>query len=343
MNKNFLASLSIMRILATVAVVFLHTCNTISNNESNYDLSDSQLLYFTTGNYLMNWAVPIFLMITGILLLNKEKKITYHDCIKKYSKRILLALIVFGIPFSMLEIIMTTKRIRFTLLWEAIINVITGKSWSHLWYLYALIGVYLVLPVLKAFVDKCSCAEIKIFLTILFIFNFIIPIVNSIFKISIAFEIPIISFPIFYLLLGYQLNEEMSNKLYNKKICAISLLACIMLLIAANVYLLPNGSTFLNYNSPLIVVITILVFSLIRGIKVKNAQRLWQIDRLCFGVYLVHPIFINFTYKFLKITPLSAGRGYLFTTIVFWLIFVLCSFIASWVMGQVKLLKKYIL
>ncbi len=64
----------------------------------------------------MNWAVPIFLMITGILLLDKEKKITYHDCIKKYSKRILLALIVFGIPFSMLEIIMTTKRISFTIL-----------------------------------------------------------------------------------------------------------------------------------------------------------------------------------------------------------------------------------
>ncbi len=45
MNNNFLANkqanLSIMRILATVAVIFLHTCNTISNNASNYDLSDS--------------------------------------------------------------------------------------------------------------------------------------------------------------------------------------------------------------------------------------------------------------------------------------------------------------
>ncbi len=347
MNNNFLANkqanLSIMRILATVAVIFLHTCNTISNNASNYDLSDSSLLYFTTGNYLMNWAVPIFLMITGILLLDKEKKITYHDCIKKYSKRILLALIVFGIPFSMLEIIMTTKRISFTILWDAIINVITGKSWSHLWYLYALIGVYLVLPLLKAFVDKCSYAEIKTFLIVLFIFNFIIPIVNSIFKISIAFEIPIVSFTIFYLLLGYQPDKEMPSILCNKQFCAIALLGCIVLLIVANSYLLSNGNSYFNYNSPLMVVITILVFSLIKGIKVNSTERLWQIDRLCFGVYIVHPIFINFVYKFLDVTPLNAGRGYLFMTVVFWIIFVLCSFIASWVMGQIKPLKKYIL
>lgn len=104
------ADISFLRIVATVGVIFLHTCNTISNNAENYDLTWMQTFVLTTGNYLMNWAVPIFLMITGALLLNEKKIITYKDCITKYCKRMVLALFIFGIPFSMLEIIMNTKH-----------------------------------------------------------------------------------------------------------------------------------------------------------------------------------------------------------------------------------------
>ena len=112
------------------------------------------MVFFTTNNILMNWAVPVFLMITGALLLDPNRQITYSDCIRKYAKRILLALFVFGIPFSMLEILLNTKSITVRSLFEAIINVINGNSWSHLWYLYALIGLYFVLPMLKAFVNN---------------------------------------------------------------------------------------------------------------------------------------------------------------------------------------------
>ena len=39
-------------------------------------------------------------MITGALLLKKEKVITYGICIKKYCKRILLALFIAALCFS---------------------------------------------------------------------------------------------------------------------------------------------------------------------------------------------------------------------------------------------------
>ena len=36
---------------------------------------------------------------------------------------------------------------------------------------------------------------------------------------------------------------------------------------------------------------------------------------LCFGIYLLHPVFLNLFYKFLGITPLAFGYGGIF---LFW-------------------------
>lgn len=45
-------------------------------------MTKNQMVFFTTNNLLMNWAVPAFLMITGALLLDPNRQITYIDCIK---------------------------------------------------------------------------------------------------------------------------------------------------------------------------------------------------------------------------------------------------------------------
>lgn len=64
--------ISILRIMATLAVFFLHTNNTILNNTQNYQLSSENKFLMSVNISIMNWAVPMFLIITGALLLNKE-------------------------------------------------------------------------------------------------------------------------------------------------------------------------------------------------------------------------------------------------------------------------------
>ena len=96
--------ISFLRILSTLAVVFLHTNNTILNNNSYFHFSNGQKLVLSTNTVLMNWAVPVFLMITGELLLDRAKEITIKKCFNKYIRRIVLALFIFGVPFSLLEI-----------------------------------------------------------------------------------------------------------------------------------------------------------------------------------------------------------------------------------------------
>ena len=346
-NKNY--DISIMRIVATIAVIFLHTCNTISNNASSYDLMNGELLFFTTGNYLMNWAVPVFMMITGALLLKRDKEISYGSCIGKYCKRIFLALVIFGIPFSILEIMMDMQSISLSLIPKSIINVLTGNSWSHLWYLYTLIGLYLILPILKTFVDTRSRRDMECLLVILLTFNFIFPFLNSVLNITIAFVIPIKSFAVFYCLLGKYLYERTPKILQDKRICTLIFIVSVIFVIGLNYATSTDNKEYFGYSSPLIVLMASAIFIMLKGCggivgSHQNIETLlWKLDRLCFGVYLIHPVFINFVYKFVKVTPLNMEKLYPLATVGFWLIFVTCAFAASWVMNLIKPLRKWIL
>lgn len=84
--------------------------------------------------------------------------------------------------------------------------MINGNSWSHLWYLYALIGLYLILPMLKAFVNNSNEKTLLYLISVIFIFSFVIKLIDKVSGATIAFEIPITGFAIFYALAGKLLN-----------------------------------------------------------------------------------------------------------------------------------------
>lgn len=143
-----------MRIVSTLAVILLHTCSALIDNAMIYELSVDQYYVLTDIVHLMTWTVPIFFMVSGALLIDEHKEITYSFIWKKYCKRIILALVIFGVPFSMMEIFVNTREISLLTFLHACLNLLTGDSWAHLWYLYTLIGLYLELPIVNVFLVK---------------------------------------------------------------------------------------------------------------------------------------------------------------------------------------------
>ena len=91
-----------------------------------------------------------------------------------------------------------------------------------------------------------------------------------------------------------------------------------------------------------IAVLAVSIVSLFITREWKNIRFLWTVDRLCFGAYLIHPLFIQFTYRFLKITPIDFSL-YLVVTVLFAIFFIGLSFVASWIMRKSGLLRKYVL
>ena len=137
-----------LRVAATCAVVLLHTIT------GAMDITDMRPFpleekVFLTALDLICWCVPVFVLISGYLFLNPVRKISMRDMLARYCRRILLALFLFGVPYACLEQIALEHTFRMEMPGRAFFMVLRGESWSHMWYLYLILLLYLMTPALK--------------------------------------------------------------------------------------------------------------------------------------------------------------------------------------------------
>ena len=133
-----------LNVLACLAVVIEHC------NGCFWHFADAR--FWKTSVFIQTtfyWPIPIFFMITGILLLNYRKK---YDTKTFFKKRILRTFIPF-LFWSVFVIVLKTEvgaiqlgDISFTFIIDAIVN---HKYFIVYWYFIPLFGVYLSLPVLS--------------------------------------------------------------------------------------------------------------------------------------------------------------------------------------------------
>lgn len=331
-DVNF-SSLDVLRWMATIAVINYHVFNAIAH-VTNFKITIYSHVWYDLLAVPLRWHVPIFLMISGALFLNPKKEISYKAVFSKYIKRILLALLLFCMVFSSIEYYFETKTVNFDCFLRSFNNVIIGNSWSHLWYLYMIIGIYLIVPPLKMFINAASTKDIYIFSTIIFLFVCILPSINSLFNYKTGFYIPISGVYILYFVLGYFCFYRIR---YNMKVKYVSLL----LIIGCCAILAGNAIFFWNLptssSSPLICVLTLSIFIFIISIKANNIY-LSRGRHLCFGIYLVHMVFINFAYKFLKIQPFDYFP--LISMFVIGTITLLTSLVTTYMLYRIPIMKK---
>ena len=166
------------RAIACIGVIFIHvfySCNLIYG--SSYSKSNNLVNNVLLNNFM--WAVPAFFVITGALLLDKNKKITLGKLFSKYILRVLVALILFGTAFSVIDVFFGDKTPGLKAFFLNLYDVFKGKSWSHLWYLYCIIGIYLLLPFYKMAADN-SDRKLLIYLLVVYaVFLSIVPLLNA--------------------------------------------------------------------------------------------------------------------------------------------------------------------
>ena len=98
-RKQFL---DVLRVLATCAVVLMHVLTGATDVTDASIVPEYRSLLLSVMD-LVTWCVPIFLLISGYLFLNPERTLTYPVMIKKYCRRIALAILLFGVPYAASE------------------------------------------------------------------------------------------------------------------------------------------------------------------------------------------------------------------------------------------------
>ncbi len=142
-EKTDTAYLNTLRVASTFAVIMIHVFSQVNMYFSeSFTWAESWICIILRN--LWQWCVPVFVMITGVLFLNPEKEITLDKLFKKYVLRIVLAIILFGIPYCFIEILFESgMSFHAGQIGTAVFHAIQGKSWDHMWYLYMIAGLYL--------------------------------------------------------------------------------------------------------------------------------------------------------------------------------------------------------
>lgn len=335
-RENFLDRL---RIGATCAVVMLHTVTGVMD-ATDMSLFPVQRKVFLVMMDLVCWCVPVFLLISGYLFLNPGRSLDFRTMAVKYCRRIVLALFLFGIPYACLEQIAAEKSFHPKMIWEGFLMVLRGQSWSHMWYLYLIFFLYLLTPALRVILDKLPRTAVYLLLAALFTGSSILPFVRGMLELESLPALPDWGIYFLYYICGYLFAAGKRFGSQGKR--AYCLIGACVLAFAMAASRIAGFSFQMAYNYPFTVVLALLLFAGGGSIwKTKNTGFWEKASALSFGVYLVHPVFLNIYYKFLHVTPLSFPIW--LSLPLFFLCTLLPAVFAAWVLRKVPFLRRYVL
>lgn len=146
--------LDIIRVLAAFMVVFIHSPKIIESMNSN--------IFYALYNYMMLPCVPLFFILSGYLLLPTK------ECLFPFLKRRMVRVVFPLLFWSIICVIIAHHNSFQDCIWEICYIPFYQKANGHYWFLYSLVSVYLILPILSEWLKLAKQKEIKFVLGLWF-------------------------------------------------------------------------------------------------------------------------------------------------------------------------------
>jgi len=334
-----------LRILATVAIVWTHvSADVIARTPP----ASSTWLIGIAADSFSRWAVPTFIMISGALLISSDEKETISSFYKKRATRIIVPLLFWTI-FYQLWVYINLGSLD---LYASARGIITGQPYYHMWFLYMMMGLYLITPYLNTFVSNATSNHLLSLIVILLVVASIEQSITSI-KGGVA-QTFISMWPPYvgYYLLGYYLRaNHLASKINNVR-CLLLLYvlsASVIVILTVSLYpVLAERAYPLMFQclNPLVMIMAVSVFMLINTLfHSKNCPLketngcITRISNLTLGVYVIHPFIIDSLRKY-GLSALS-GNPVIFIPVVSTLVLCLSLFL-SFVLSRIPYIRRII-
>ncbi len=265
--------INFIKLFACILVIVNHTCSYIVSN----------FLWYRIEFVLCRIAVPLFIMCTGFLTIDKETELTYT--LKKIF-RIVLPLFF----FSLLIYVLREKN--FNIVYFA--RILENPVIEQYWYLYMMIGLYIMQPYLNKICDSLNLNDFIILITM----TLILPALNL--NLSSYFFLTNFTYIVGYYIVGAFLRKIVDLQMLDcKKISIFSLTIFIVSYIIGIFIYSDKNIAFYNCDGILVIIMAIsFMFTFINCNFLKNENSLLnKISSATFGVYLLHPILQNKIYE----------------------------------------------
>lgn len=299
----------VLRVLAIGAVIVLHVA---SKNMWAYNVGDIQFEILTLWCSLTKWAVPIFIMISGAFLLDENKSISKTKLVG-YCRRIVISFFGWSFVYALWN-----KIISYEFVWH---NFSISEMWSnfymgpyHFWYMYVILGLYLILPFLRKCLSQCDKKEIEYMLILFFLFSIVVPILQrfEIFAFVLywveSMKISSISGYIGLFILGYYLRKYGEQIKIKKQILLIIFVFALVFMIIFT--FICENKTGLRDDfwqgcfSIWVIIQAVCLFQLSMSCedwlvrrKASTKNIIVELSKNSFGVYLCHDMFISLLWR----------------------------------------------
>lgn len=153
-NKmNYIPYADIARIMAAFAVVLLHVAGARLIRE---DIGSLNFIWAAVYDCTMRWSVPLFIMLSGMLFLNKAKKLSIKTLYGKNALRLVTAFLFWSYVYNLYNFYAQYRNVGEAAL-AALKNVHNGAM--HLWFIFVILGLYFVLPFVKKMCEGLTKGE----------------------------------------------------------------------------------------------------------------------------------------------------------------------------------------
>lgn len=293
-KKEDILWISQLRAIATISVIILHVAAPFL-----YKFNETKQDWWIGNIYdsAVRFCVPIFVMITGALLLSKE--ITLSDFFKKRLTRILFPFIFWSLIYIFLDIFLRKYHGEIippnTVFQEIRDKFINGSSY-HLWYVYMILVLYLCIPIINRWIKNVSENQLLYFIIIWFALIICSQAFISEY-ISTHKLIYYIEF-IGYLVLGYYLSIKSFSHTKNLVFIPVILImggiaATIVGTYIASAKANKFDDILYGYMMPNVLVTAVGVFLFCKHKIVRNQYIIKSIlflNRYSYGIYLMHVV-----------------------------------------------------
>jgi len=331
-------SLDYIRILAILFVIMIHT----TSDFIEFDTSSSSYLWGNIFDSMSRAGVPLFVMVSGALMLDEGKNITIKKIFSKYILNILFLFIIWSCFYAFVHSaknIFEGKTVKISRIIE---QVVSGEF--HMWYLIMIIELYIIVPILKLFVKKDKAIYIKYLITIS-LFSFL-PVLFSSLSESCGvfealsrqirrFEYEFLGvFPTYFITGWYIKNIGIKHTKIVYLMSVFSLIIIILLVQLTG----KSGGAYSNSNI-LVYLYSLGIFTFINRVcENKSGTEITKnLSNLTFGIYIIHVFVlnvINILYKPVDITPLSIFVKFSLTSVI--------SFIVTYIISKIPGLRKLV-
>ena len=301
--------LSWLRVLGCLGVVVLHS---FYGSIGSYGEGSTPMLLGMTVRSCMMWAVPVFVMVSGALLLDPAREIGFSKLFGRYIRRILLALVIFTGLFALFDAVTKGEAIGLATLKDWLFALFFDRSWAHMWYLYMLLGLYLLLPFYRKAAAASTRSELIYLLVVYLVFQSGMTLLSRLTGSTPGFYISVYTIYPFYLFLGDAIKNSAVR--LPRAYALLFLLCGTAAIVCPTFYAYRMDQELMqkivgNYSYPGVIAQAAGAYALIYDLSGEGiVSRIFQkIDENSFGIYLIHMAFLKLVTFVWKWNPYTHG------------------------------------